>query len=221
VALAEAYLREAGRQQVEISAVSERPELLPFYRRLGYAVAGSAPMPASVKLKKPCSLVLLRREIPPNEVRFSRIDRHGFELDTSVLLPRPLPSVFSFFADASNLRAVTPPWLRFEVLSRAPVAMYSGARISYRARLHGLRVRWNSEITTWDPPHAFVDEQRRGPYDYWRHEHEFLETDEGTLVLDRIRYDMPLRGLAQALFVRRDLERIFRYRQHRLRVLLD
>jgi ligand-binding SRPBCC domain-containing protein len=220
VALAEAYLRDAGRRQVEISAVSQRLELLPFYKRLGYSQDGSSPLPESVKLKKPCSLLHLRRDLPLDEVRFSRDDRNGFEIDTSVFLRRPVPTVFSFFADALNLGAVTPPWLRFEVLSRAPVAMYTGARISCRARLHGLRVRWNGEITTWDPPHTIVDEQRRGPYDYWRHEHEFLDTDEGTLVLERVRYDMPMRGLAQALFVRRDLERIFRYRQARLRVLL-
>lgn len=59
-------------------------------------------------------------------------------------------------------------------------------------RLHGLPLRWTTEITSWDPLDGFEDEQRQGPYDFWRHEHEFRETDEDTLVLDRVHYAMLL-----------------------------
>lgn len=131
-------------------------------------------------------------------------------------LPRPPKEVFPFFADAGNLDAITPPWLRFEILTPLPVAMRVGAQIDYRLRLWGIPLRWRSEITAWEPPHRFVDEQRRGPYRAWIHEHTFAGRDGGTLVADRVRYAVPGGPLVDRLFVRRDVARIFRFRQARL-----
>lgn len=63
VALAEAHLLAAGRREVQISVVSERQELFPFYRSLGYAPVGTAPFPRPEILKKPCHFVLMRRAL--------------------------------------------------------------------------------------------------------------------------------------------------------------
>jgi ligand-binding SRPBCC domain-containing protein len=135
---------------------------------------------------------------------------------SSVHLDAPPAEVFPFFADARNLEALTPPWLRFEVETPAPVAMRAGALIDYRLRVHGLPLRWRSEITAWDPPHLFVDEQRRGPYRAWRHEHRFTAQGEGTLVEDAVTYAVRGGALVDALFVRRDLDRIFAFRRQAL-----
>jgi ligand-binding SRPBCC domain-containing protein len=128
--------------------------------------------------------------------------------------------VFPFFADAHNLERITPPWLRFRVLTPPPIAMGEGALIAYRLRLHGLPLRWLTRITGWDPPHEFVDEQLRGPYRLWRHRHTFAPDGEGTLARDRVDYELrgtdAMQDAAQALLVRRDLERIFGYRGDRL-----
>ena len=94
--------------------------------------------------------------------------------------------------------------------------LFRSALIDYRLRLRGLPIRWRSEITTWQPPHRFVDEQRRGPYRMWIHEHTFTERDGGTLVGDHVRYAVPGGWLADRLLVRRDLETIFAYRQEKL-----
>lgn len=63
-----------------------------------------------------------------------------------------------------NLAILTPPWLRFSILTPGPIQMKQGALIDYRLRPRGIPIRWQSEITAWEPPHRFVDEQRRGPY---------------------------------------------------------
>ncbi len=138
------------------------------------------------------------------------------ELHREVWLPRPPEAVFPFFADAGNLDRLTPPWLHFRILSPQPMEMAVGARIDYRLRLHGLPIRWRSEITAWDPPHGFVDEQRRGPYRVWIHRHRFEARRGGTLVTDHVRYAVPGGLLADRLFVRRDLRRIFDYRTAQL-----
>ena len=111
-----------------------------------------------------------------------------FELTSELMLPRPPAEVFPFFADARNLERLTPPWLRFEVLTPGTIEMRPGATIDYRLRLRGVPIRWRSEITAWEPPFRFVDEQRRGPYRLWIHEHRFDERDGRTVASDHVRY---------------------------------
>jgi len=135
---------------------------------------------------------------------------------TDVLLPVPLDRVFAFFADAGNLERLTPPWLHFHVLTPQPITMAEGIRINYRLRLRGLPLRWQSEITAWEPPHRFVDEQRRGPYRVWQHEHVFAARAEGTLVTDRVRFASWGGAFVMRGLVAPDLRRIFSYRQEQL-----
>lgn len=134
-------------------------------------------------------------------------------LTSELVLSAPLEDVFRFFSDAYNLELLTPPWLRFSVLTPPPIAMGVGTSIDYRLRVRGLPLRWRSEITAWEPPWRFVDEQRRGPYRLWRHEHAFRELDGATLVADRVEYAAPLGPLVNELFVSRDLTRIFEFRR--------
>jgi ligand-binding SRPBCC domain-containing protein len=139
-----------------------------------------------------------------------------FTLQNEVWLPRPIGEVFEFFADAHNLETITPPLLRFEVLTPAPIRMETGTLIDYKLWLRGIPMRWQSEITAWEPPHRFVDEQHRGPYSMWVHEHTFEEKDGGTLARDHVSYVVPGGALVHKLFVARDVRGIFDYRTERL-----
>ena len=111
-----------------------------------------------------------------------------FTLTNELWLPQPPEEVFPFFADASNLQRLTPSSLRFRILTPPPIEMAVGTLIDYRIRLRGIPIRWQSEITVWEPPCRFVDEQRRGPYRLWVHEHTFTPHDGGTLVRDIVQY---------------------------------
>ena len=139
-----------------------------------------------------------------------------FLFKTQQTLERPLTEVFEFFSDAHNLALITPPWLKFEVLTPAPIEMVVGTRIDYQLKLRGIPVRWQSEITAWDPPHAFADEQCRGPYRLWRHKHTFDETEDGIVVGDSVEYAVWGGGLVDKFFVRPDIEKIFAYRTEQL-----
>lgn len=135
---------------------------------------------------------------------------------TAFWLPAAREEVFAFFADARNLEAITPSWLSFRILTPAPLVMRAGAEIAYRLRIHGVPVRWLTEITVWEPPFRFVDEQRRGPYRQWVHEHTFEARDGGTLCRDDVRYAVPGGCVVNALFVRRDVRVIFAHRRKML-----
>ena len=140
-----------------------------------------------------------------------------FIFQSETCVPRPRNEVFPFFAEARNLQTLTPPWLKFEVLTPSPIILRPGTLIDYRITVHGFPIRWRTEIAEWDPPHQFVDVQLRGPYTLWRHTHTFEERDGGTVCLDQIRYRPRGGALVHWLFVRRDVERIFQYRQERLK----
>ena len=144
-----------------------------------------------------------------------------FRLDAELDLPRPREEVFAFFADPRNLEAITPPWLRFRIASEGPLEMRAGALIDYRLSLRGIPFGWRTLISAWEPPQRFVDEQLRGPYRLWRHEHRFEERPGGTRILDRVDYQVPGGALVERLLVRPDLERIFAWRQARVRELLE
>ncbi len=145
-------------------------------------------------------------------------------LERTQQIERPLDAVFSFFADATNLEAITPRFLRFRILSPTPVEMRAGARIDYAMSLFGMPVRWRTRITEWEPGVRFVDEQEAGPYAVWRHTHEFEPRGEATRVRDVVEYAVPLGPLgtlAHLLFIRRTLGRIFDFRRDVTRRLLD
>lgn len=137
-------------------------------------------------------------------------------MHTELSLPRPREQVFAFFSDARNLEAITPDWLRFSLANPDPIDMRPGTIIDYRLRLHGVPLRWQSEIKVWEPPLRFVDEQRRGPYRFWRHEHRFEAQDGSTRVIDEVQYAVWGGGLVERWLVRRDVERIFEFRRRKL-----
>lgn len=135
-------------------------------------------------------------------------------LDTELHVPQTCDQVFPFFCDAFNLERITPPELRFRVLTPGPVNLHEGSLIDYRLRLWGIPFGWRTRIRRWRPPAGFIDEQVSGPFKRWVHRHEFLHTEAGTRVIDHVDYALPLAPLGEFShpLLRRQLSRIFRYR---------
>jgi ligand-binding SRPBCC domain-containing protein len=143
-------------------------------------------------------------------------------LTTEQWLPRPVAEVFDFFSDAHNLDVLTPPWLRFRILTPRPIVLLQGSILDYRLRWRGIPLAWRTEISAWQSPYRFLDRQVRGPYRLWLHEHTFEDRDGGTLMRDRVDYAVPgwlLAPLLARLIVARDVERIFAYRRWKMREL--
>lgn len=135
-----------------------------------------------------------------------------------------LEEVFRFFERPENLEKITPASVGFNILTPRPIKMQVGTVLDYTIRLLGLPVRWKTQITEYEPPYRFADVALRGPYRFWHHTHTFEASEAGTVMTDQVVYGLPfgiLGGFVRALWVRRQLERIFDYRARVIRDMLE
>ena len=138
-------------------------------------------------------------------------------------LPYSQETVFSFFSDAHNLEKITPPYLKFHVLSQSTETIEKGTLLNYRLRLRGIPIGWQTLIEKWMPPNSFIDTQLKGPYKVWRHTHTFTPAYKGTLIEDEVYYalpSIPFLSFIVSPFVRKDVRDIFLFRKHSISKLL-
>lgn len=136
-------------------------------------------------------------------------------LERTTLIPAPLPDVFAFFSDPSNLGRITPPEMRFRITRGPSRPLQENDIIEYAIRVAGVPVKWRTRITLWRPNEAFADLQERGPYRFWLHTHTFREIPSGVEMHDHVQYELPLGMLgriAAGWFVARQLRHVFDYR---------
>lgn len=145
-----------------------------------------------------------------------RPSRGVIVLEKETVVAASLERTFAFFSEATNLERLTPGWLNFHIRSTGPLKMRAGLEIDYVITLRGLPIPWKTRIDAWEPGVRFVDRQTNGPYLWWHHEHRFEALDGGTRVIDRVEFVPRLRWLTSG-FVRRDVEKIFDFRQEALK----
>lgn len=140
-------------------------------------------------------------------------------LHRETTVPVSIDRAFAFFSEAQNLERMTPPWLNFRIHTPLPIEMGEGTMIDYVINLYGVPIPWRTRIEVWEPGVRFVDRQVAGPYRWWHHEHRFESFDGGTRVVDHVEY-LPRAAWLSSPLVRRDVDRIFSFRQSVLAQLL-
>ncbi len=139
-------------------------------------------------------------------------------------MPVSLAEAWDFFSSAANLQAITPPELRFHIISKHHGdRLYPGQIIEYKLRpLWGIPWYWMTEITHVEPGKFFIDEQRYGPYSLWHHQHHFREVEGGVEMTDIVHYKIPgwwLGELLHNLMLKKKLDGIFAYRHAKIEKL--
>jgi len=128
----------------------------------------------------------------------------------------PINDVFNFFSKPENLSLITPPRLKFDILTPSPIIMKEGQLIDYSLTImYCIKLRWRTLITDYNKPYQFIDQQIKGPYSLWHHTHEFEEKDGGTLIHDSVTYAVPFGVIGQLLhaaYIKHDIKNIFKYR---------
>ena len=131
-----------------------------------------------------------------------------------------MATCWDFFSDPKNLSKITPQSMGFIVRTELPDKMYEGLMIEYTVRpMLGIPMNWITEIKTVKNHSFFVDEQRKGPYRIWHHEHHFKEVDGGVEMTDIVSYELPLGFLGRLMhpiLVKNKLKEIFDYRRQKV-----
>lgn len=131
-------------------------------------------------------------------------------------LPISLEEAWDFFSAPQNLNEITPPEMKFEILTKDIPRMYAGQIIQYNVTPFPLvKMGWVTEITQVEEHKMFIDEQRFGPYSFWHHQHIFEPQNGGVMMTDILHYRVPLGvvgKLVNALVVSSKVEGIFEYR---------
>jgi ligand-binding SRPBCC domain-containing protein len=140
-----------------------------------------------------------------------------YSLQKIQFIPEKIEKVWDFFSSPKNLKDITPPHLRFHILSDNEDKMYAGQIVEYIVKpLLGIPLYWMTEITHIEPMKYFIDEQRFGPYSFWHHQHHFKEVHNGIEMTDIVHYKIPfwfLGDVANSLIVKNQLKKIFDFRK--------
>lgn len=147
-----------------------------------------------------------------------------YQIHTVQKMPVSLEQAWDFFSSPANLQVITPAYLQFKILSDVSgEKIFPGQIIEYRVKpLLGLNLYWMTEITQVKEKDYFIDEQRYGPYSLWHHQHHFKEIKGGVEMRDKVHYKLPLwilGDLGHALFIKKQLKKIFAYRYRKVEEL--
>ncbi len=139
-----------------------------------------------------------------------------YQLKKTQFIKTDLKTAWDFFSSPGNLKKITPDYMGFDVKTELPDKMYEGLMIEYTVKpLLGIPMNWITEIKTVKELEFFVDEQRKGPYKIWHHEHHFKEVDGGVEMTDIVSYELPLGIIGRIMhpfLVQKKLEEIFDFR---------
>ena len=141
-----------------------------------------------------------------------------FYFHTEQFLPISIETAWDFFSSPKNLALITPPEMQFRILTNFNDSeIYEGMLIEYKLKpLFGISVYWKTEICKVDKPRMFLDKQLKGPYKIWEHTHIFSKKENGILMKDQLKYQLPfgiLGTLTHSLLVKKKVEGIFSYRK--------
>ncbi len=141
-------------------------------------------------------------------------------MKTEIFLPLSIDQAWDFFSSPKNLNIITPDDMNFKITSFLPNKIYKGLFITYKiSPVFKIPIEWITEITQIEENKYFIDEQRKGPYKIWHHEHHFKELNGGVLMTDLLFYEVGssfLGWLASKLWVDKKVNAIFKYREQKL-----
>ncbi len=140
-----------------------------------------------------------------------------YQLTDHFTVHTSLENCWAFFSDAANLPKITPPAMKFTIVTPSPIVIQADSILDYKVHVMlGIPVKWKTSIIDWSPMRQFIDLQLKGPYTLWHHQHTFKEVEGGVECRDRVTYKMPfgpIGRLTHALMVKRQLLEVFRFRR--------
>ncbi len=141
-----------------------------------------------------------------------------YSLELKQKIPIDLDSAWNFFSCPKNLSKICPPEINFKILSTSGSSkMYAGQIIQYKVKpILNIPFYWMTEITQVKEKEFFIDNQKKGPFKLWHHQHQFKQIEGGVEMTDLVHYQMPfwfLGKILHILFLQKKVADIFEYRK--------
>lgn len=136
--------------------------------------------------------------------------------ERTVAVPVSTEELFAWHERPGAFQRLNPPWENVEVVSQTG-GIRDGGRAEVAVRIGPFRKEWVALHQGYQPPHQFQDVQLPGgPFQRFEHTHRIRPNEAaGSELVDHIEYVLPLGNIGRWLggrFVRRKLDRAFRYR---------
>lgn len=127
-------------------------------------------------------------------------------------IPASPEEVFAWHTRPGAFERLVPPWQR-ATRDQDGEGITEGSRARLRIQVGLVSFRWIAEHRDVEPGRGFTDIQVSGPFDRWVHRHQFeAAAGGGSVLVDRIRCELPLGVRIGQSCLRRDLERLLAYR---------
>ncbi len=143
--------------------------------------------------------------------------------ETSITLPVSVQAAFDFLIQPVNIKRISPPDVGLFFV-KAPERLSLSAQMEFKVQAFGLARDVVHEITTFDEPDSFTEQQVSGPLGSWSHHHLFENLDDRSVrITDRIEFEPPggIVGLViTADRILENLEEGFEFRYEQLEKLL-
>ena len=150
-----------------------------------------------------------------------------YQFTTKQFIKSDLKTVWVFISSPKNLAIITPPHMGFDIINEdnLNLDMYAGQIIEYYVSpILNIKLHWVTEITHVEKNKYFVDEQRKGPYNFWHHQHFLKEVDGGIEMTDIVHYTLPFGLIGKAvnnLLIKTQLKQIFDYRYKKIEEIFN
>jgi ligand-binding SRPBCC domain-containing protein len=134
--------------------------------------------------------------------------------EASVWIHAPVEKVWAFHERDDILDLLSPPKGKPHIVARKG-KLATGSRVEFLVPIGPFRVRWLALHVDHEMNHFFVDEQIRGPFRYWKHEHLMEPEKDGTRLTDRILFSLPLAPVSDWLagwLVKMQVRALFHHR---------
>lgn len=146
---------------------------------------------------------------------------HQFE--QKQLINGDIDTVWSFFASAKNLTTITPADMNFKIIEGGSDEIYKGQLIKYKVSpFPFLRLTWVTEIVAVDKKRFFADDQKKGPFAMWYHQHLFSTVPGGVEMKDHVCYSIPFGKIGRRVgtsIVTQRVQNIFDYRRKQIEII--
>ncbi len=140
----------------------------------------------------------------------------------SIIKNCTIEQLFDFHFDISNLKKITPPEIKVELLNKDFIP-HEGGVLRLKTIKNFIPIVWEVKIVKIQRPNLLIDVAIKSPFKYWEHSHIFTKRGNVWELKDVINYELPFGKLGSLFnfFIKKELNKMFEFRHQVTKELLE